>query len=48
MVDIKQYIVSSLHFDFKVEIEKIDYAIVDEIIYEFQNDSSKISKERSD
>lgn len=45
MVDIKQYIVSSLHFDFKVEIEKIDYAIVDEIIYEFQNDSSKISKE---
>jgi hypothetical protein len=45
MVDIKQYIVSILHFDFNVEMENIDYAIVDEIIFQLQNDPSKRNKD---
>lgn len=39
-IDYKQYVIGILHIDCKVSLEDIDYAKVDDILYEMQNDSN--------
>jgi hypothetical protein len=44
-IDYKQYVIGILHIDCKVNLEDIDYAKVDDILYEMQNDANSRNSE---